>query len=338
MATKRTRETDNAAATLHCAVCGKKFNNQGFYNSKSKLYSFFGNVAWCKDCIDSIYLEYEDKYKKLGYADPSKKAVERMCMFLDLYYSDKAYESAVKQIENGNSTATPISLYVKIVSLYQYKSKNYDTTLQERYNEDKRSDKVMSIYSQQDSKNNKAIDKARKLFGAGFDDADYVYLNDQYEDWTSRHECNTKAQEEVFKNICLTQLQLHKATIAKEDTKDLAVQLQRWLDTGKLQPKQNAGDTTADNQTFGTLIDKWENTRPIPEPEDDLKDVDKIGLYIDVFFRGHLAKMMGLKNGFSNLYTKFMQKYTVEKPEYDDDEDNEALFDAIFGGTVDDDE
>ena len=41
--------------------------------------------------------------------------------------------------------------------------------------------------------------------------------------------------------------------------------------------------------------------------------------------------MMGLKNGLSNLYTKFMKKYTVNKPEYDDEENSEVLFDAIFG-------
>ena len=105
-----------------------------------------------------------------------------------------------------------------------------------------------------------------------------------------------------------------------------------------MQPKQNSGDTTSDSQTFGTLIDKWENTRPIPEPEGDLKDVDKIGLYIDTFFRGHLAKMMGLKNGLSKLYDRYMKKYTVEKPEYDDDDDNEALFDAIFGEAIDEDD
>jgi hypothetical protein len=43
--------------------------------------------------------------------------------------------------------------------------------------------------------------------------------------------------------------------------------------------------------------------------------------------------MMGIKNGLSNLYSKFMKKYTVEKPEYDVDEDSEVLFDAIFGST-----
>ena len=46
--------------------------------------------------------------------------------------------------------------------------------------------------------------------------------------------------------------------------------------------------------------------------------------------------MMGIKNAFSNLYTRFMKKYTVSKPEYNDDENSEALFDAIFGGGIND--
>ena len=336
MAKATNDENDNALSTLHCMSCGKPFSKNDFYSSNSRLYSSHGKIPWCKDCIDDIYYDYYNKYKTNGYAEPEKKAVERMCMFMDLYFYDKIYNAAMRQIEDGSSTATPILTYAKIAKLMQYRSKNYDTTLQERYNEAKCKDKPISIYSAEDSNMNEAVESARKLFGNGFENDDYVYLYNEYCDWTARHECNTKAQEEVFKNICVTQLQLLKAMRAKEDTKDLSLQLQKWLDTGKLQPKQNSGDTTADNQTFGTLIDKWENTRPVPEPEDDLKDVDKIGLYIDVFFRGHLAKMMGLKNGLSNLYTKFMKKYTVEKPEYDDDEDNEALFDAIFGSTIED--
>ena len=40
---------------------------------------------------------------------------------------------------------------------------------------------------------------------------------------------------------------------------------------------------------------------------------------------------MGLKNAASGLYSKFMKKYTVEKPEYESDENSEVLFDAVFG-------
>jgi hypothetical protein len=131
-------------------------------------------------------------------------------------------------------------------------------------------------------------------------------------------------------------LQNLKALRRGEDTKDITASFQKMLDSGKLQPKQNSGDTTADNQTFGTLIDKWENTRPLPEIDEELKDVDKIGWYIDVFFKGHLSKMMGLKNAFSPIYERFIKKYTVTKPQYDEDTDSEALFDQIFGSKIDD--
>jgi hypothetical protein len=176
------------------------------------------------------------------------------------------------------------------------------------------------------------------FFGSGFSNEDYEFLKREYEDWTARHECKTKAQEEVFKDICFNRLQNLKALRKGEETKDITAAFQKLLDSGKLQPKQNSGDTTADNQTFGTLIDKWENTRPLPEIDEELKDVDKVGWYIDIFFKGHLSKMMGLKNGLSNLYTKFMKKYTVEKPEYSDEENSEVLFDAIFGNQSSDSE
>ena len=45
--------------------------------------------------------------------------------------------------------------------------------------------------------------------------------------------------------------------------------------------------------------------------------------------------MMGIKNSFCKAYDDFMSKYSVKRPEYESDEDSEALFDAIFGGDID---
>lgn len=337
MAGRTARKNDDSTSTLHCACCGKELKSKDFYKSNSDLYASYGKMPWCKECINKIYYNYLNVYKTNGYANPEKKAVERICMFLDVYFCDDAYNATVKRMEDGDLTCSLISSYISISPLKQYRG-GYDRTLEERYNEAKFNNKPISIYSDDDSDMNETIDKAIKLFGNGFDNDDYIFLYNEYCDWTTRHECNTKAQEEVFKQLCFNQLELLKATRAKQDTKDLTATFQKLLDTAKLQPKQNSGDTTSDSQTFGTLIDKWENTRPIPEPEDDLKDVDNIGLYIDTFFRGHLAKMMGLKNGLSRLYDRYMKKYTVEKPEYDNDDDNEALFDAIFGEVIDEDD
>lgn len=46
--------------------------------------------------------------------------------------------------------------------------------------------------------------------------------------------------------------------------------------------------------------------------------------------------MMGLKNAFTPLYDRFMKKYTVKKPQYNEDEDTEVLFDQIFGPKIED--
>lgn len=42
--------------------------------------------------------------------------------------------------------------------------------------------------------------------------------------------------------------------------------------------------------------------------------------------------MFGIKNSYNKLYEEAMEKYRVERPEYVDSEDDESLFDAIFGG------
>ena len=41
--------------------------------------------------------------------------------------------------------------------------------------------------------------------------------------------------------------------------------------------------------------------------------------------------MMNLKNSLQHIYESFMRKFTVTRPEYQEDDDSEELFDKIFG-------
>lgn len=333
------RESISDAETLNCMCCNNEFKTKEFYNSDSDIYASVCKIPYCKECIEKLYHNYYEKYKNAGYTNPDRKSVERICMTFDLYYSDEIFDSVVKQTESGRMYGVPlIYMYIRQVKLYQHRNKNYDTTINDKYISAKNKESVMTLYTDDDGYKNETVELSIKMFGKGYEDDEYVYLYEQYCDWTSRHECNTKAQEEVFKNICVTQLQLLKATRAGGDTKDLSTQLQKWLETGKLQPKQNSGDVVSDAQTFGTLIDKWENTRPIPETEDALKDVDGIRKYTDVFFKGGLAKSLGLNIDYSDEYDEYMSALTVTKPEYDeDDNNNNALHEAIFGRDIEED-
>lgn len=323
MADKRTKQQKYT-----CFYCGKEYVESNYYKSFGNFFDNIGKIPYCKQCIEKLYQYYFDKYTNDGYLNPEERAVKRVCMAMDIYYLDKVFNSAMNKVKETN--ISPMGQYMRIIQLSQYQDKSYDNTILEV----KQKELSESLMDMSNISDRNVSEKTIKFFGAGFTDEDYEFLQEQYSDWTSRHECQTKAQEEVFKRICFKQLEILKATRLGEDTKNLDATFRDLLDTAKLQPKQNSGDAMSDAQTFGTLIDKWENERPLPEIDDDLKDVDKIGFYVDAFFKGHTCKMLNIKNAFSNLYSSMMKKYTVNKPEYnsdDEDYDSELNFDSIFG-------
>lgn len=102
-----------------------------------------------------------------------------------------------------------------------------------------------------------------------------------------------------------------------------------------VKPSQSNSDQFTDNQSFGQLIELWEQKKPIPQPEDEFKDPDHMVMLVDGFFKGHLAKMLGIKNGFSRIYDGLMNKYTVKYNIDEDDEQSEEIFNKMFGKEID---
>jgi len=307
-----------------CTMCGDSWDTQKNFNkSKSIMYAANnGYVNICKGCRDKLYYYYVDLY-----SGNEEKAIDRMCQIFDWFCHEEPL-SASKQISSDRSR---VNDYVNKLNLTQTsrKGSTYVDTI--KHNIGNQDDNIIDdIIDVKDFKNIKQ--KTVRFFGTGFSDEDYMYLQDQYDDWITRHECKTKVQEEIFKRLCSKQLEILKATRAGTNTKDLDRTYQDLLSTANLQPKQTNMDALAENRTFGQLIKIWEDEKPIPEPSEEFKDVDGIGKYISVFFLGHLAKMVGIKNRFARMYEEEIKKYTVEKPEYE--EDSEALFDAIFGNHV----
>lgn len=337
---------------IHCLCCNKEDESDNYYDSDSLQYRTYGKIPYCTTCIEKMYLEYLSKFKVLNKGDAEKHATQRICMMLDLYYKDSIFESAMefhkKNVQTSKNSASFIAQYVRFSKMYQYRKKNYFTTIEDDFKKvrEEAAEKqgtVLSTFDKSTTETQKKVIQATKIFGEGFPEEDYLWLYDAYQDWTSRHECQTKAQEENFKAICFNRLNAYKANLRGETTKDLDRTFNDLLNTGNLQPKQNKGETIADTQTFGTLIEKWEDTAPIPEVDEELKDVDKLGLFLDVFFRGHLAKFMGLKNGVSKYYDEYMKQFTITKPSKIDGtgneeviDDSEAIFDALFGNSTSD--
>ena len=310
---------------LKCPVCNEFISTyEGFYTDKRYVTGYFPE---CKKCVKA---QVEQRTNSRQEPNETVESVQRMLLKMDLPYIDSLYKAQVKNVADASSEKNRHSAFaqyiVAIKSLPQYNAKTWANS------EFAPDDDMNPDYEQKEVK--KTIKAGRKRFG-NYPNEDLMFLEDEYQDWTTRYACESKAQELLFKRICFKQLEIDKAQKAGRETKELDKTLQELMGSLSVKPSQKNSNSLTETMTFGQLIDKWEQEKPIPEPDEEFKDVDKIGLYIDVFFKGHLSKMMGLKNAFSALYERYIAKYTVKKPEYDEDVDSEVLFDKIFGKSID---
>jgi hypothetical protein len=74
--------------TLQCCNCKTDYEETEFYDSNSVFFQGSGKIPYCKNCINEIYTHYVEKYASEGCDFPEQKAIKRLCMGLNIYYSD----------------------------------------------------------------------------------------------------------------------------------------------------------------------------------------------------------------------------------------------------------
>lgn len=324
-----------------CSMCGDEFNKQegNFYKSKSRLYD--GNnhyITICKACLIKLYLSL---YEEFNNSDTD--AIERICQIFDLYYNEDLAKKTFT--EDSNRVAN----YLNKLGLVQFARKSYIDTIREKrmtadeeelakIQEDleQETEEYQNMIKKQEA-TEAEVEEAQKIFGEGLDLDEYVFLLKEYRDWIERTGAKKKAEERLIKNICFNEWDMEQARKSGLPTKDLEAALLNNLKAGGWSPNMDSTMDTGD--CFGTLIKEWEDNDPISEPLPEFKDVDKIGQMIDVFFRGHLAKTYNIKGSFSKIYDRYLEKYCVDNGlQKEDMDDDEVIYDKIWGKSIVDDD
>lgn len=312
--------------TYKCCSCGystKDIGDKTFPDSYSNLYAgWVYHLPICKSCIDKLYEVYVQK-QHLSVED----AVRRICMTFDIYY----HPDLVDIMKKGSKPNKRMTFYISKASLKQYANKTYVNTI---LDEQAIAQKEAENQVVPDDEEVGIKERDYKFWGFGFSSEDIEFLNNKYTDWTTSHECSTHSQVVIFKQMCMLELQILKNMQTGQPTAPLQKQLNDFMNSGNLQPKQNNDNTFVETNTFGTLIKKWENERPISEPSPEWQDVDKIKHYISVWFLGHLCKMIGLNNKFgqkwTRLYDEEVERFTAHPPTYFDTDGEAPTFDDVF--------
>lgn len=320
--------------TAICSRCGRKYSRRkGYFPvSYAILYKGTGYVPVCKDCIDTMYNTY------LAQCNNAKDAVRQMCRKLDLYWSESVYD----MVERKSTTRTMMTQYIAKINSVSYAGKSYDDTLSEEgtlWNFNQVADDV-SDYEDSDIQQNESLETPEEIitfWGSGYSDEMYRELEQRRQYWMSKFPEGTELDvgtEALIRQICSLELDINRDRIAGKSVDKSVNALNNLLGSANLKPTQQKadGDSAQENTPFGVWIRRWETQRPVPDPDPELEDVDGIIKYISIWFLGHLCKMLGIKNTYCRLYEEEIAKMRVDRPEYED-EDDETLFNDIFGGS-----
>lgn len=164
------------------------------------------------------------------------------------------------------------------------------------------------------------VEELIEFWGRGFSQSEYEFLTNEYTKLINSYESDDSyAMQMLFQEASHQRLTIKRKRERSESVDKELKTLQDLLGSANIKPMQETGANATDQASFGTLIKKYENDRPIPEPSPEWADVDGISKYIKIWFLGHLCKMLGIKNEYSAEYDKEMSKYTVEAPVEEDE-------------------
>ena len=85
---------------------------------------------------------------------------------------------------------------------------------------------------------------------------------------------------------------------------------------------------------MGGWIQRWEEERPVPEPDEELRDHDGVVKYITTWFLGHLCKMLGIRNTYCKMYEDAIIERASIDTEDEEIEIDEDMFNELFGNGV----
>lgn len=320
-AAKTPAEATSVKRLYTCTSCGRVFRDQNgyFYRAGSSLYrGNNGYLTVCNTCVDEIYDDYLKKY-----GSDSDAACRRTCSKLDVYYEKKLLETVSKY----TSKATLMSRYMAKLNSSSKYVLTFDDTIY-AMNVDGRTE-AAAYGAGLDAESDEVPDTVKQFWGDGFTKRQYEELQGCYERWTDGKTLTSPDEIGLYRQIALADWQVMNAARKGSKTEQLQQVLNSLLSKTSVSDKRAGAE---DTRTVGEKIRDWEKERPIPEVAPEFKDVDGIVRYITIWFLGHFCKMFNIKNSYNKMYEEEMEKYKVERPEYVESDDDENVFDAIFGG------
>lgn len=282
-----------------CFCCGDNKKASDFYISHSPLYTHNPNgkrMTICKECVINLYNEYENKYKN------QQVALYKLTSVLDVYYDLKLVDKVIESKAENNLDTNLAQMYLtKVNSLPQYKNKNsldnqdHDLILGRLGTNEDGEIIDIAIETLEDEV---VTSNMIKRWGEGLSKADYLYLEEKYNELAKVYDTRTPAQRWLYESIAMSYLEANNAR--KKGNLDMYRKLldsiSKMMKDCDITPNSDNLLAEDDNACFGNFIRAIEDEEPIPEPLPFFADIDNFRRYIDEWFVKPLHRVLDLSS------------------------------------------
>ena len=302
-----------------CTRCGDEATKSNisskFYISDSDFYKGNGRVPLCKKCLSELSLNLAGKFEPLK--------LKKILILMDKPYLENILEQAVESAKDKKTDKiieeNILGHYFRLIAMPQYRNMGFED-----------GDDLLT--------NEKFIDECsdeyrdmQEFWGHGFGKNDYLELTKTFNKYVAAYICDTPTMEELLKQAAFESLEIKNKRLTGQDASKNLKNLLDLLGSANIKPNQETGANANEQETFGTLIQKWENEKPVPSPLPEWMSGDWIRKYVVVWFFGHMAKMLGKTNPYEKEYEEEIAKYTVVRENNENDEDTENIEETEVG-------
>ncbi len=291
-----------------CYKCGlQETNPDSFFKSNSSLYDNHGYMPICRSCLNELFNRYSSSFH-----DPIK-AIKRICMAYDIYYSDKTANSSYRKSTSSYS----IGDYLKKLNIIQNRGKTFDNSIAEGF----------TFYNEMDSEFGAVDDvtpvttvpkTVQNRWGEGFNDSEYKILEEHYR-FLKDSNPNCDSNQELF-IIDLCHIQLRKMSALKARLDDDYIKLSdAYRKTFQQAGLKTIRDTSeSENFLMGVTAETIEKYTPAEFYADKelYKDFDNIGDYIERFM---LRPLRNLMHGSHDRDKEYYVKDETDDGDFDEE-------------------
>lgn len=257
---------------IKCTCCGKETSERNFYISKSFIYKATSHLPVCKTCLGNIYDSYYEKYQDY------KLAIYYMCRAVGICFNLGSYNAVIQEIQNGKTTNVWQIYMTKLNSLGSKNGAGDDFDS---------SDSIDIEAEIQSSGEERGLTKEIiRKWGNGYNDDDYIWLENTYNDWVSKYKSDTLSEQKTFKLLAIKEFQIMKTIEKNGNTDKLEETYLKLMSAGNVTPRDaNASMDDENTKGLGVWTKDIERYRPAEYFENKklYKDFDSFVDYLNRF-------------------------------------------------------